>query len=150
MRYQHSQCLKELQTIHDQKPALESQLRETCCFEKELEEKIIQAVNLLITFKGTRDNLRMDYDTAIRKINRYKAMQTEEPSGLSLPQFFGFSFTDIIEATQNFKPSQKIGEGRYGSVFKGMLYNVKVAIKMLPSSGSQSDSEFKNEVTFTY
>ncbi|KAL8544002.1 hypothetical protein ACS0TY_004523 [Phlomoides rotata] len=146
MKYQHNQCLKALQMIHDQKPALESQLREASCFEKELEEKIIQAVNLLITFKGTRDDLRMEYDSAFRKINRYRAMQIEEPSEISPPHFFGFSFSDIIEATQNFKPSQKIGEGRYGSVFKGMLYHVKVAIKMLPSSGSQSDSEFKNEM----
>ncbi|KAK6155683.1 hypothetical protein DH2020_009931 [Rehmannia glutinosa] len=146
MKNQHDQVLKELQLIQDQKPSLESRLREACCSEKELEDKIIQAVNLLITFKGTRDKLQIEYDSAIRQVNKYRALQTEDPSGILHAHFFGLSFSDIVEATQNFKPSQKIGEGRYGSVFKGMLCHVKVAIKMLPSSASQSDSEFKNEM----
>ncbi|KAK4431478.1 U-box domain-containing protein 32 [Sesamum alatum] len=148
MKSQHDQILKELQLIQDQKPALESQLRQAYDSEKELEDKIIQAVNLLITFKGTRDRLQIEYDSAVRKVNKYRALQKEDPLGISSAHFFGISFSDIIEATQNFKPSQKIGEGRYGSVFKGVLCHVKVAIKMLPSLGSQSDSEFKNEVEF--
>ncbi|KAL0371714.1 UNVERIFIED_CONTAM: U-box domain-containing protein 32 [Sesamum calycinum] len=148
MKSQHDQVSKELQLIQDQKPALESQLRQAYDSEKELEDKIIQAVNLLITFKGTRDRLQIEYDSAIRKVNKYRALQKEDPLGISSAHFFGISFSDIIEATQNFKPSQKIGEGRYGSVFKGVLCHVKVAIKMLPSMGSQSDSEFKNEVEF--
>lgn len=149
MKNQQDQLLKELELIQDGKPALESQLREAYCSEKELEDRFIQAVNLLKTFKETRDELRMEYDSAIRKVNKYRALQTEDPLGISPEHFFGISFSDIIEATQNFKPSHKIGEGRYGSVFKGMLCHIKVAIKMLPSSGSQSDSEFKNEVIFS-
>ncbi|KAL0400736.1 UNVERIFIED_CONTAM: U-box domain-containing protein 32 [Sesamum latifolium] len=107
------------------------------------EEDAVEAMH-----KGTRDRLQIEYDSAIRKVNKYRALQKEDPLGISSAQFFGISFSDIIEATQNFKPSQKIGEGRYGSVFKGVLCHVKVAIKMLPSMGSQSDSEFKNEVEF--
>lgn len=147
MKNQHDQILEELQLIQDQKPALERQLSEARCSERELEDKVIQAVNLLIRFKGTRDELQIEYNSAIRKINKYRALQTEDPSVISPAHFFGTSFSDIIEATENFKPSQKLGEGRYGSVFKGMLSHNKVAIKMLPSSGSQSDSEFKNEVS---
>ena len=149
MKNQHDEILKELQLIEAQKPALERQLSETRCSERELEDKIVQAVNLLITFKGKRDELQMEYDSSVRKINRYRALQTEDPSVISPAHFFGTSFSDIIEATENFKPSQKVGEGRYGSVFKGMLNHNKVAIKMLPSSGSQSDSEFKIEVIFS-
>lgn len=149
MKSQHDQILKELQQIQDQKPALERQLTEACCSERELEDKVIQAVNLLIRFKGTRDELQAEYDSAIRKINKYRALQTEDPSEISPEHFFGTSFSDIIEATENFKPSKKIGEGRYGSVFKGVLSHNKVAIRMLPSSGSQSDSEFKSEVIFS-
>ncbi|KAG8381309.1 hypothetical protein BUALT_Bualt06G0109000 [Buddleja alternifolia] len=146
MKARHDQHLKELHLIRDQKPALESQLREAYTSEKELEDKIIQAVNLLITFKGTRDKLQIEYDSAMRKVNKYKAFQNEDPTGMSSAHFFGISFSDIIDATQTFNPSQKIGGGRYGSVFKGVLSNIKVAIKMLPSSSSQSDSEFKIEV----
>lgn len=149
MKNHLAQCSRELQLIQDQKPVLESQLSESYCSEKELEDKIIQAVNLLVTFKGTRDKLQIEYDSAIRKVNRYRALQSEDHLGTSPAQFFGISFPDIIEATQNFAPSEKIGEGKYGSVFKGMLCHIKVAIKMLPSSGSQSDSDFRNEVIFS-
>ncbi|KAL6541568.1 hypothetical protein OROGR_011054 [Orobanche gracilis] len=145
MKSQHNRILKELELIRNEKTALESRLRETYCSEKELEDKIIQAVNLLITFKGTRDKLQIEYDCAIRKVNKHRVLLTEDPSRTLDEHFFGISFRDIMEATQNFDPSQKIGEGRYGSVFKGMLWHVKVAIKMLPSSASHSDSEFKNE-----
>ncbi|KAL6545210.1 hypothetical protein OROHE_009875 [Orobanche hederae] len=145
MKSQHNRILKELELIRNEKPSLESRLREAYCSEKELDDKIIQAVNLLITFKGTRDKLQIEYDSAIRKVNKHRALLTEDPSRTFDAHFFGISFRDLIEATQNFDPSQKIGNGRYGSVFKGMLWHVKVAIKMLPSSASQSDSEFKNE-----
>lgn len=148
MKNQRGQILQEIQLIPAQKPALERQLNEAHCSERELEEKIVQAVNLLITFKGTRDELQREYDSAERKCNKYRALQREDPSVISPPHFFGISFSDIIEATENFKTSHKIGEGRYGSVFKGILSHNKVAIKMLPSSASQSDSEFKIEVIF--
>lgn len=149
MKNQHDQISQEVQLILAQKPALERQLNEAHCSERELEEKIVQAVNLLITFKGTRDELQREYDSAVRKCNKYRALQREGPSVIAPPHFFGISFSDVIEATENFKPSHKIGEGRYGSVFKGILSHNKVAIKMLPSSGSQSDSEFKIEVIFS-
>ncbi|GKE04837.1 U-box domain-containing protein 32-like protein isoform X1, partial [Tanacetum coccineum] len=35
--------------------------------------------------------------------------------------------------------------GRYGSVYKGILRHVRIAIKMLPSLGSQGDAEFEDE-----
>ncbi|XP_022871688.1 U-box domain-containing protein 32-like isoform X2 [Olea europaea var. sylvestris] len=146
MKNQLDQFVKELQLIQHQKPALESQLREACCIEKELEEKIIQAVNLLITYKEKRDKLQMEYDSATREANKLRTFTKDDPMGICSTQFFGFSFVDIIEATQNFNPSQKIGEGRCGIVYKGMLNHVKVAIKMLPFSGHQSDSEFMHEV----
>ncbi|CAA0834355.1 U-box domain-containing protein 33 [Striga hermonthica] len=148
MKSQHDHILKEIQLIQDQNLALESRLRESYSSEekKELEDKIVQAVNLLITFKGARDKLQTEYDSAVSEVNKYKALQTQDhPARILDAHFFGISFSDIIEATQNFSPSQKIGDGRYGSVFKGVLCHVKVAIKMLPSSASQSDSEFKNE-----
>ncbi|GER51016.1 kinase family protein, partial [Striga asiatica] len=148
MKSQHDHILKEIQLIQDHNLALESRLRDSYSSEerKELEDKIVQAVNLLISFKGARDKLQTEYDSAVREVNKYKALQAlDNPSRILDTHFFGISFTDIIEATQNFSPSQKIGDGRYGSVFKGVLCHVKVAIKMLPSSASQSDSEFKNE-----
>ncbi|XP_073123114.1 U-box domain-containing protein 32 isoform X2 [Henckelia pumila] len=146
MKNRHDQSLKELQLVRNRIPELENELSKVRCSEKELEDKIIQAVNLLITFKGTRDKLRIEYDSTIRKVNKLMTTAKDDPIGISSTQFFGVSFSDIIEATQGFNPCHRIGDGRSGSVFKGVLFHAKVAIKMLPSSGSQSDSEFKYEV----
>ncbi|XP_073064311.1 U-box domain-containing protein 32-like isoform X1 [Primulina eburnea] len=146
MKNRQAQSLKELRLIRDHIPELENELSKARCSEKELEDKIIQAVNLMITFKGTRDKLRIEFDSAIRKVNKLMTLANDGPVGISSMQFFGVSFSDIIEATQDFNPCHRIGERRSGSVFKGVLFHSKVAIKMLPSSGSQSDSEFKYEV----
>ncbi|KAH0970633.1 hypothetical protein GBA52_022789 [Prunus armeniaca] len=60
--------------------------------------------------------------------------------------FTEFSFTEIEEATRNFDPSLKIGEGGYGSIFfKGSLRHTQVAIKLLHAHSMQGPSEFQQE-----
>lgn len=145
MKNEHNQIIKELQLVQNQKLSLERQIMENCSTEKELEEKIIQAVNLLISFKEKRDLLWKERDNALRQSHKFQKMVKRDVCALHISQFFGISFLEIIEATQNFDPSMKIGEGRFGSVYKGIIRHVKVAIKMLPSCGSQSDSEFEHE-----
>ncbi|XAR53649.1 Non-specific serine/threonine protein kinase [Bertholletia excelsa] len=145
MKDLYDQYSEELQMIHDQKPVLESQLMESQSMEEELEEKIIQAANLLITFKGKRDKLRVEYNNAIGEINRLQHLVEYDAADLHRLHFFSLSFRDIHKATQEFDLSQKIGDGRYGSVYKGLLQHLKVAIKMLPFHGSQSHVEFEKE-----
>lgn len=146
MKNQREQFIEELQMVKDQKPQLVdliSKARET---EKELEDKIIQAVNLLITFKEKRDSLQNERDNARIHINRLAKYVNEEKTNLSQARFYKPSFLEIMEATQDFNQSLKIGEGNCSSVYKGILRHVRVAIKMLPSLGSQSDAEFEHEV----
>ncbi|OIT29564.1 g-type lectin s-receptor-like serinethreonine-protein kinase [Nicotiana attenuata] len=59
-----------------------------------------------------------------------------------------FSFKCIETATKNFCPRNKLGEGGFGPVYKGVLPNgQEVAIKRLSRSSGQGIEEFKNEVT---
>ncbi|KAJ0530754.1 putative protein kinase RLK-Pelle-DLSV family [Helianthus annuus] len=59
-----------------------------------------------------------------------------------------FDLSTIVAATDNFSPSNKLGEGGFGSVYKGKLLNgLEIAIKRLSQSSSQGMQEFKNEVT---
>ncbi|KAI3757651.1 hypothetical protein L6452_05194 [Arctium lappa] len=143
MKNQRDQFKKELKMARDQKPGLVDRISKARDAEKELEEKIIQAVNLLITFKERRDNLQDELDSARRQINRLT--NYDETTNLSHIQFYKPSFLEIMEATQDFNQSLKIGEGRCGSVYKGILRHVRVAIKMLPSLGSQGEAEFERE-----
>ncbi|KAJ0525781.1 putative protein kinase RLK-Pelle-RLCK-IXb family [Helianthus annuus] len=145
MKNQRDQFIKELQTVKDQQPGLVDQISRARESEKELEERIIQAVNLLITFKENRDNLQDTRDNARREINRLEKYVRVESTDLSHAEFYKPSFMEIMEATKDFDQSLKIGEGKRGSVYKGILRHLRVAIKMLPSLGSQSDAEFENE-----
>ncbi|KAM4094699.1 hypothetical protein ACB094_06G214300 [Castanea mollissima] len=60
--------------------------------------------------------------------------------------FSEYSLSEIEEATHGFDESLKIGQGGYGSIYKGRLHQTKVAIKRLESQGSQGPSEFRMEV----
>ncbi|KAJ0256803.1 PAN/Apple domain-containing protein [Hirschfeldia incana] len=54
---------------------------------------------------------------------------------------------DIMAATNDFSEENKLGEGGFGSVYKGNLPNgIDVAIKRLSHKSSQGLIEFKNEV----
>ncbi|KAD1196175.1 hypothetical protein E3N88_43161 [Mikania micrantha] len=141
IKNQQNQFIKELQMVKDQKQELVDRISNACKTEKELEERIIQAVDLLIKFKDSRDNLQDKLNNTRRHINRLH----EESTNLSLAEFYKPSFLEIMKATQDFNQSLKIGEGKRGSVYKGILCHFRVAIKMLPSLGSQGDTEFEHE-----
>ncbi|KAF3794526.1 putative receptor-like protein kinase [Nymphaea thermarum] len=58
-----------------------------------------------------------------------------------------FSLKQINEAVQNFDPANKIGEGGFGSVYKGVLPDGRViAVKQLAAKSKQGNKEFLNEI----
>ncbi|XP_050288888.1 G-type lectin S-receptor-like serine/threonine-protein kinase RKS1 [Quercus robur] len=64
------------------------------------------------------------------------------------PDLSIFDLSRIVSATDNFSPSNKLGQGGFGSVFKGQLPNgQQIAVKRLSKSSGQGIEEFKNEVT---
>ncbi|EXC33466.1 putative leucine-rich repeat receptor-like serine/threonine-protein kinase [Morus notabilis] len=70
----------------------------------------------------------------------------KELRGLDLQTGF-FTFRQIKAATNNFDPINKIGEGGFGSVFKGILLDGSIiAVKQLSSKSRQGNREFVNEI----
>ncbi|XP_043702282.1 probable LRR receptor-like serine/threonine-protein kinase At1g07650 [Telopea speciosissima] len=58
-----------------------------------------------------------------------------------------FTLRQIKSATNNFDPENKIGEGGFGSVYKGLLSDSTViAVKQLSSKSRQGNREFVNEI----
>ncbi|XP_031122972.1 probable serine/threonine-protein kinase PBL21 [Ipomoea triloba] len=58
-----------------------------------------------------------------------------------------FTFKELAIATQNFKESNLLGEGGFGSVYKGVLDSqLVVAVKQLDQEGLQGNQEFIVEV----
>uniref|UniRef100_A0A0E0FFE5 Protein kinase domain-containing protein n=1 Tax=Oryza nivara TaxID=4536 RepID=A0A0E0FFE5_ORYNI len=69
---------------------------------------------------------------------------------LRMQQMIGpmrFAYTDIIAITSHFR--DKLGQGGYGFVYKGVLLpgNVHIAVKMLTGSSSCNGDEFISEVS---
>ncbi|ONI23124.1 hypothetical protein PRUPE_2G170900 [Prunus persica] len=146
MKKQRDEVMEELRAALDHKSLLESQIAESDQMAVNLEQKIISAVELLQNYKKERDELHVERDNALREAEELRRKQGEASSS-HLPQFFTeFSFTEIEEATRNFDPSLKIGEGGYGSIFKGSLRHTQVAIKLLHAHSMQGPSEFQQEV----
>lgn len=146
MKDEREKFMKELQLVKNQKLMLESQIEESQCTVEELEKKIISAVELLITFKERRDKMRMERGNAVREVEQLRRLMKGSSANSGRSELPVFSFMEINEATNDFDPSWKIAEGRFGSVYKGLLHHMHVAIKMLPSYGSNSQLDFLHEV----
>ncbi|KAL2247477.1 putative serine/threonine-protein kinase isoform X2 [Sesamum indicum] len=58
-----------------------------------------------------------------------------------------YSYKELQIATENFSPANKIGEGGFGSVYKGRLNNgTLMAIKVLSAQSEQGVREFLSEI----
>ncbi|EXB80089.1 putative LRR receptor-like serine/threonine-protein kinase [Morus notabilis] len=58
-----------------------------------------------------------------------------------------FSYNELKSATNGFRSSNKIGEGGFGSVYKGRLQDGRiVAVKVLSADSKQGDKEFMTEI----
>ena len=140
-----NKVMEDLRFALDQKSSLESQIAESHEMINGLELRIVSAVELLQTFKKERDEFLVERDNALKEAEELRRNQGEF-SSTQMPQFSEFSFLEIEEATQNFDPSLKMGEGRHGNIYKGFLREKQVAIKVLQHHNLQDPSRFQSEV----
>ncbi|XP_062153041.1 probable LRR receptor-like serine/threonine-protein kinase At1g07650 isoform X2 [Alnus glutinosa] len=75
-----------------------------------------------------------------------KVSADKELRGIDL-QTGSFTLGQIRAATKNFDPANKLGEGGFGSVYKGLLSDgTVIAVKQLSSKSKQGNREFVNEI----
>ncbi|XP_022941233.1 probable leucine-rich repeat receptor-like serine/threonine-protein kinase At3g14840 isoform X3 [Cucurbita moschata] len=75
-----------------------------------------------------------------------KSTLEQELKGLDLGTS-SFSLRQIRAATNNFDAANKIGEGGFGPVYKGVLQDgTVIAVKQLSSKSKQGNREFVNEI----
>ncbi|XP_040989135.1 probable LRR receptor-like serine/threonine-protein kinase At1g53430 [Juglans microcarpa x Juglans regia] len=75
-----------------------------------------------------------------------KDLEDKELRGLDLQTGF-FTLRQIKAATSNFDPANKIGEGGFGPVYKGILSDgAVIAVKQLSSKSKQGNREFVTEI----
>ncbi|XP_028956126.2 probable LRR receptor-like serine/threonine-protein kinase At1g53440 [Malus sylvestris] len=78
-------------------------------------------------------------------LRRQKTLE-DDLKGVEL-QTHKFTFTQLKDATTNFDQANKIGEGGFGTVYKGILVDgTLIAVKQLSSKSKQGNREFVNEI----
>ncbi|XP_062086973.1 G-type lectin S-receptor-like serine/threonine-protein kinase At1g61550 [Humulus lupulus] len=78
---------------------------------------------------------------------RIDMMQSSDNSKDDPSELPSFDFGTILHVTNNFSSTNKLGQGGFGSVYKGKLPDGReIAVKRLSSSSGQGTEEFKNEL----
>ncbi|KAJ1424101.1 Serine-threonine/tyrosine-protein kinase, catalytic domain [Sesbania bispinosa] len=77
---------------------------------------------------------------------RPSSTQGENGDEIRPTETWQLDFATIMAATNNFSHARKLGQGGFGSVYKGKLFDgQEVAVKRLSRNSMQGDTEFKNE-----
>ncbi|CAL9237911.1 unnamed protein product [Arabidopsis halleri] len=85
---------------------------------------------------------RVEHNAHISKDAWRNDLKPQDVPGLDF-----FDMNTIQNATKNFSLSNKLGQGGFGSVYKGKLQDGKeIAVKRLSSSSGQGKEEFMNEI----
>ncbi|KAF2302941.1 hypothetical protein GH714_011585 [Hevea brasiliensis] len=81
-----------------------------------------------------------------RRYSKAKSKRQKDHEGLEI-QTTSFTLKQIKAATNNFENANKIGEGGFGPVYKGLLADgTVIAVKQLSTKSSQGNREFLNEI----
>ncbi|KAG9441294.1 hypothetical protein H6P81_017148 [Aristolochia fimbriata] len=147
IKAQNDEVMKELLKARELQATLESQVADSNQIIKELEGRLSEAQQDLQILKREFYDLQKQRDEAIREAEKLRRSNEELCSSSEGPFDFSlFSYLEIEEATQAYDPSLKIGEGGYGSVYRGQLRHTTVAVKVLNPGSLQGKAEFEQEV----
>ncbi|XP_062078310.1 cysteine-rich receptor-like protein kinase 4 [Humulus lupulus] len=110
---------------------------------------ILVLLTLIMCYLPLRKLLKwkgLDYLSSYRNTNTPETENVEsDAQNLQV-----FSFSKIKVATNNFSNDNKLGEGGFGIVYKGILpRGQEIAVKRLSKTSTQGVEEFENEVTLT-
>ncbi|CAH8361694.1 unnamed protein product [Eruca vesicaria subsp. sativa] len=102
---------------------------------------VLTFINVLVFIGFYKVNARK------RKINNEKNVGGAEYSDSDGQFMLRYDLGMILSATDDFSSENKLGQGGFGTVYKGKLLNGKdIAVKRL-ARGSEGGIEFKNEVS---
>ncbi|KAH0914641.1 hypothetical protein HID58_029087 [Brassica napus] len=124
--------------------------------ERKLEEVRLSKEEAMAMAESEKEKSRVAIETAVaaHRIAELEAQKTKhiiEENNKSVVKttdlrYRKYIIEEIEEATEDFSPSRKIGEGGYGPVYKGTLDFTQVAIKVLRPDAAQGRSQFQQEV----
>ncbi|KAK3154847.1 hypothetical protein QOZ80_2BG0195830 [Eleusine coracana subsp. coracana] len=148
MKRQHDTISTELHDAREQKFLLEQRITEMTYAIKDHEEKMTANKYLLQVTQTENEKLQHERDAAVAEV---EGLRQKSDHRVSVPVptetlTTEFSSFELEEATRGFDQALKIGEGGFGSVYKGFLRNTTVAVKLLHPESLQGQAEFNQEV----
>ncbi|KAJ7568771.1 hypothetical protein O6H91_01G047400 [Diphasiastrum complanatum] len=138
---------KQLEEAKKREQALRAaeRAREIAAIEAEKAEKALAVVEL--AKQKARTEARRRKAAEAKSLEEAEARKTvTEALQLVRQRYREYDYEELRAATNNFSDVLKLGEGGYGSVYKGKLHHMTVAIKVLEEDGYQGTREFQREV----
>ncbi|KAM0942055.1 putative protein kinase RLK-Pelle-RLCK-IXb family [Dioscorea sansibarensis] len=146
LKSQKDRVSEKLGKALEQKQTLEARIADSHRIVKDFGEKLSTAQSHLNLLQKEHEDLLRERDNAVREIEELRQRKEVGSSVYRPLNFLEFSYSELQQATQNFDKSMKIGEGGYGSVYRGFLRHTVVAIKLLNPQSRQGEAEFQQEL----
>ncbi|XP_078148445.1 U-box domain-containing protein 33-like isoform X2 [Carex rostrata] len=148
IKRERDEVLQDLCRSDKHRDALEVEIVKLRHLVEEFQEKLGEAHSFILQLEKDNDKLQQERVCAVKEANLLrKKVQDLESSRYENQKFCEFTYEELKEATNGFADSLKIGEGGYGSVYKGLLHGSTVAIKILNPWGMQGKEEFFKEMS---
>ncbi|KAI7744515.1 hypothetical protein M8C21_006208 [Ambrosia artemisiifolia] len=101
----------------------------------------------VLTEKEKADKKRICAERIKNELLGFDSISTASGDAHNNAELVPFSLKSVLAATGSFSVKNKLGEGGFGSVYKGSLPgNRQVAVKRLSTKSSQGRDEFMNEL----
>ncbi|KAI4377752.1 hypothetical protein MLD38_015330 [Melastoma candidum] len=90
----------------------------------------------------------LEMNPQIVRLHKFRGISKSRRTRTKDSDFLLYSFEEIDAATDCFSHTNKLGEGGFGPVYKGMLLDgQEIAVKRLSRNSGQGHEEFVNEIT---
>jgi chromosome segregation ATPase len=147
LKKERDKILQDLCRADNHRDSLEIEAVKLKNMLEELEDKLAEAHSFILQLEKDNEKLQQERVCAVKEANLLrKRVQELEKARYEKEKFHEFTYAELKEPTNGFDDSLKIGEGGYGSVYKGFLCSSTVAIKILNPCGMQGKDEFFKEV----